>query len=191
MIASIPTLIQGLAVSCLAAAAYFSIYRINEVLDPWALYAQGINLIFLPAGIKHLSILMGGKWGALGCFLALFVLANEFWSGQPLYLLAFYAFISTAATWVAIVISLRFLGISPDLKNLRFFHLPIIDCITTAAHGFTTNSFFIAAGMKSEHFVQNALAMMFGDFTGSFIILTLLWFALTIWKKLQAPSGKM
>lgn len=191
MFSVIPPLIQGLIIAAAAGVIYFITYRINELFDAWALYAQGINLVFLPAGVKHLAILLGGKWGALGCFLALFALANEFWSGQQLVNITLYSLISTASTWAAIVLSLKVLGITSDLKNLKFFHLPLIDLITTSVHGFTTNAYFVMAGMKSENFMQNALAMMLGDFTGSFILLTLLWISLFIWKKRLAklPSN--
>lgn len=188
---AIPPFIQGLLIASAACVIYFLTYQVNEFFDSWALYAQGINLIFLPAGIKHLAILLGGIWGALGCFVALFVLANEFWSGQPLELIALYSFISTASTWAAIIFALRVLGITSDLKNLKFIHLPLIDLITTSVHGFITNAYFIVTGMKSENFTQNALAMMFGDFTGSFILLTLLWLTLYIWKKWLAKPGEL
>lgn len=190
MSSAIPPFIQGLVIASAAGVIYFLTYQLNELFDSWALYAQGINLLFLPAGIKHLAILLGGKWGALGCFLALFALASEFWSGQPLEHIALYSLISTASTWAAIVFSLRVLGITPELKNLKFIHLPLIDLITTSVHGFTTNAYFIMVGMKSENFTQNALAMMFGDFAGSFILLMLLWLALLVWKKrLADPNG--
>jgi hypothetical protein len=184
-----PLPIQWLIIASVAGISYFLAYRLNEVFDTWALYAQGISLVFLPAGVKHLAILLGGFWGALGCFLALFILANEFWTGQTAVGIATYSLISTASTWVGIVFSLRVFGIAEDLKNLKFIHLPLIDLITTGLHGFTTNAYFILAGMKTENFVGNALAMMFGDFVGSFILLTLLWWGLNVWEKtVSAPS---
>ncbi|MFM7008575.1 MAG: hypothetical protein ACKO0Z_04480 [Betaproteobacteria bacterium] len=183
MFSFIPPAVQALIITSLAGGIYFFTYRLNENFDSWALYAQGINLIFLPAGIKHLAILLGGKWGAFGCFLGLFVLANEFWLGVPMEQIALYCLISTASTWGGIVLSLRVLGVTRDLSNLRFKHLPVIDLITIAIHGFITNGYFIVAGMKSENFIGNALAMMFGDFVGSFILLTTLWLGLSIWQK--------
>jgi hypothetical protein len=81
---------------------------------------------------------------------------------------------------------MRILGIDKNLQNLQFIHLPVMDLITTAIHGFTTNAFFILAGMKSENFISNALAMMFGDFTGSFITLMLLWLGLVVFKKYKS-----
>ncbi len=177
---------SGPLLALLAGLTFYLGYRVNEQMDSWALYAQGINLIFLPAGIKHLSILLCGKWGALGCLVGLFILANEFWNGVPTEHIALYSVVSTAATWMGIALSMRILGIDKNLQNLQFIHLPVMDLITTAIHGFTTDAFFILAGMKSENFISNALAMMFGDFTGSFITLMLLWLGLVVFKKYKS-----
>jgi hypothetical protein len=185
---TLPPVAQNILLTSAAGLAYVLIYRINELLDVWAIYTQGINLIYLPAGIKHLAILLAGKWGALGCMTALFFLAGEFWQGVPIEQLGLYSLVSTGSTWAGIVLSLRIMGIDKDLGNFRFFHLPVMDIITTALHGFTANAFFIASGMKTEHFISNALAMMFGDFVGSFIILMLLWLALFTMRNSRATS---
>lgn len=166
-----------------AGIAHFLTFKLNQHFDDWMLYSQGISLLFLPAGIRHLAILLADGWGALGCFVSLLFLASGFWVGLPTGLLVLYSAISTAATWLGIVLSLRLLGIDRGLGQLKFIHLPVIDLITTTLHGFTTNAFFILAGMKSDHLTRNALAMMFGDFAGSFTVLTLLWLGLSWFKR--------
>lgn len=174
---------QGMLLALAAGMAYFVAYRLNELMDSWALYAQGINLIFIPAGIKHLAILLAGKWGALGSLVALFVLAIDFWKGASVEQIACYSLFSTAATWIGILLSLRLFGICRDLSNLKLIHLPVMDLITTALHGAMTNAYFFLTGMKSENFVANALAMMVGDYVGSFIVLMLLWAGLMAVKR--------
>jgi hypothetical protein len=185
MLSLIPFQLQGPILATVAAILYFVTYRFNELFDAWFLYAQGINLVFLPAGIKHLAILLGGPWGALGCFVSLFILANEFWQGVPTGDIALYSLVSTCATWAGIAVCLKVLGLDRDLTNIRFIHLPLIDLFTTFLHGFTTNVFFILKGMKTDHLMTNALAMMVGDFIGSFIILTLLWLVI-VYRNKQA-----
>lgn len=184
MLNQIPFPLQGPILAILAATLYYLTYRVNELFDVWFLYAQGINLVFLPAGIKHLAILVAGPWGALGCFVSLFILANEFWLGVPPAQIALYSLISTSATWAGIVLCLRTLGINRDLQNIRFMQLPLLDLFTTFLHGFITNLFFITMGMKTDNFMSNALAMMFGDYMGSFILLTLLWLVISYSKRL-------
>lgn len=185
MFKAIPFQLQGPILATVAAILYFVTYRFNELFDVWFLYAQGINLVFLPAGIKHLAILLGGPWGALGCFVSLFIVANEFWQGVPTGDIALYSLVSTCATWAGIAVCLKVLGLDRDLTHIRFIHLPLIDLFTTFLHGFTTNVFFILKGMKTDHLMANALAMMVGDFIGSFIILTLLWLVI-VYRNRQA-----
>jgi hypothetical protein len=182
--------LQGLLLALMAGVAYYIAYRVNELLDPWMLYAQGINLIFLPAGVKHIAILVARGWGALGCLVALFLVAFEFWTGQPAMRIAAYSVISTLATWAGIVVGMLVLRIKTDLSNLQFIHLPLMDLMTTALHGFMTNAFFIASGMKSEHLLSNAMAMMFGDYAGSFILLTCMWLSLALMRRLRGLKAR-
>jgi hypothetical protein len=154
---------------------YLGAFQINQTLDEYVLYAQGVALIFLPAGIKHISILIGRLWGAIGCFLALAYLTPEFWTEISWLQIFLYSGISTAATVGLILAGMRILGINSDLSNLRFMHLPLLDLITTTGHSFATNAYFIADGMKvTQEFVTNALGMALGDFIGSFIMMMLL-----------------
>lgn len=183
MLQSISISSQGLFLSFIAGSFFYFSYRINEGLLSWAAYSQGISLIFLPAGIKHLSILLAGGWGALGCFVALFLLAHEFWSGIHPVILLFYCLVSTCATWLGVWLSLNILNIKSDLGNLKFIHLPQMDFITATIHAIIINVFFIATSMKSSHAFSNYLAMLLGDYIGGFIVLTLFWFILVIFSK--------
>jgi len=126
----------------------------------------------------------------LGCLVALFLVAFEFWMGQPAMRIAAYSVISTLATWAGIVVGMRVLRIKTDLSNLQFIHLPLMDLMTTALHGFMTNAFFIASGMKSEHLLSNAMAMMFGDYAGSFILLTCMWLSLALMRRLRGLKAR-
>ncbi len=179
---------QGLLLALMAGVAYYVAFRLNQQLDRWVLYGQGIALVFLPAGIKHVSILIARGWGALGCFAALMWLSFEFWQGITLMQAAAYSGLSTLASWTSIQAGMRFLGIQRDLENLRFLHLPLLDLITTAVHGLVVNAYFIAVGMKQEQLLANAMAMMFGDYAGSFIVLTGLWAGLLMVRRLQQPT---
>ena len=171
---------QSVLLTVVTGLAYFLSFRLNQQFDHWTLYAQGISLVFLPAGVKHLSILVARGWGALGCFWALMWLSFGFWSDISLPGAAVYSGISTLASWLGIRWGMRLLRIERDLRNLQFLHLPALDLLTTAWHGLVVNLYFLAVGMKQDQWLSNVLAMMFGDFTGSFIVLTLLWATLLL-----------
>jgi hypothetical protein len=183
MLPPIPISSQGLFLSFIAGSFFYFSYKINEELTSWAVYSQGISLIYLPAGIKHLSILLANGWGALGCFAALFLLASDFWYGiHPLIILC-YSLVSTCATWLGVWLSLKIFGITNDLGNLKFIHLPQMDFITATIHAIIVNVFFIATSMKTSHDKSNYLAMFLGDYIGSFIILSLFWLSLIFLSK--------
>ena len=185
---SLTYLWQGLLLSGLSGLGFFLVYQVNELFEPWSEYGQGVNLLFLPAGIKHVAVLIAGPWGALGCCVSLFILALDFWHGTPTGQIATYSLISTGATWLGIILSLRMLGVDADLTRLKFIHLPLMDLVTTAIHGFTTNAYFTLTGMKSGDFLVHSLAMMVGDFTGSLVVLSLLWLALLWIRRKMTPK---
>jgi hypothetical protein len=168
---------------------YFGAFRMNQTLDEHVLYAQGVALVFLPAGIKHISILIGRLWGAIGCFLALAYVTPEFWTEISFLQIFLYSGISTVATLGLILAGMRILGINNDLSNLRFMHLPLLDLVTTTGHSFVTNAYFIADGMKvNQEFISNALGMALGDFIGGFIMMMLLLTVLKIKQQVQLKT---
>jgi hypothetical protein len=173
--------IEKIALVLGAFLLYLAAFRINQTLDEHVLYAQGVALVFLPAGVKHIAILIGRLSGAIGCFLALAYVTPEFWTDISLSHTFLYSGISTAATVALVLAGMQILNIHNDLSNLRLMHLPLIDLITTTGHSFVTNAYFIADGMKvNEEFISNALGMAFGDFTGSFVMMMMLLGAIKI-----------
>ncbi len=186
---SVRPLAKGPLLAVAAGAAYVIAYRFSELLDPWTLYGQGISLLFLPAGIKHLAMLVGRGWGALGCFVGLLLVASEVWPQLPAGQLLVYAAVSTLASWWGIRLGMALLGLRSDLSNLRFLHLPLLDLVTTAVHGAAVNGYFIAAGLKSENFLGNALAMITGDFMGCLLVFMLFWAGLETWRVARGRRG--
>lgn len=182
---------SGLILALISGIFFFLSYRINQLTDSWAIYSTGISLIFLPAGIKQIAILVGKGWGALGCGMTLYLMAAEYWVGVPPHKVLGYALTSIAGTWIGITLSLRLLGIGSDLARLKFIHLPLMDLITVTTHGLLANAYLVGTGMKTSALVSNALAMMVGDFTGSFIVMMLLLGGMRLKAYLNAPRSSL
>ncbi len=178
----------GPVVSLVSALTYFLAYRINALFDDATLYAQGINFLYLPAGVNFVSILIGGFWGALGTFVALVFVIMKVWSHASAVELVGYCVVSTGTAWAVIDGCVKIFKIEVDLSNLRFIHLPVIAVISSAAHGFLTNLYLYAVNLKDEKFIGNSLAMILGDFVGIFAVLTMLWLILMAIR--QSKSGK-
>lgn len=178
----LPSPYQNLMLTVMAGLAYYLTFLLNNAFGSAVLYDHWIALFFLPAGIKHLFILVARGWGALGCFVGLLIPSLQFWTDTPVYQIVFYSGLSTLASWLGIALGMKLLGIHRNLLNLQFMHLPLLDLLTTAVHGFAVGAYFTAVGMSSDQLLANSLAMMFGDYTGSFLVLTCLWLVLS-WLK--------
>lgn len=186
----LPTAYQNFLLAVLAGLAYYLAFLLNTSLGSAILYDNWIALIFIPAGIKHLFILVARGWGALGCFVGLLAPSLQYWSHTPIYQVVLYSGLSTLSSWLGLMLGMRWIGVRRDLQNLRFLHLPVLDLVTTAVHGFVVSLYFIAVGMTTDHLLGSALAFMLGDYTGSFLVLTCLWLALT-WMRRKDPINNV
>ena len=149
-------------------------FELHELMTPYVAYTQGVDLLFLPAGVKLVMIMVAGWRGALGCALSLLSLATRFWPGlEPVWLLL-YATLSVGMTWLVVCVMLKCRALGPALEGLSFWDLVQIDMLNTLLHGIAVNSYFWALGLRSsETFWSAALAMSLGDFLGSGVVMLL------------------
>ena len=147
-------------------------YELHELLTPYVAYTQGVDLLFLPAGVKLVLIMVAGWRGALGCGLSLLSLSTRFWPGlEPVWLLC-YSTLSVGITWLVVSVMLRHMALGPTLEGLSFWELVQIDMLNTLLHGIAVNGYFWSLGLRSsETFWSAALAMTLGDFLGAGVIM--------------------
>lgn len=147
-------------------------YELHALLTPYVAYTQGVDLLFLPAGVKLVLIMVAGWRGALGCGLALLSLSTRFWPDlEPVWLLL-YSALSVGMTWLVVSVMLRRMALGPTLEGLSFWELVQIDMLNTLLHGIAVNGYFWSLGLRSsETFWSAALAMTLGDFLGAGVIM--------------------
>ena len=110
-------------------------FELHELLTPYVAYTQGVDLLFLPAGVKLVLIMVAGWRGALGCGLSLLSLSTRFWPGlEPVWLLC-YSTLSVGITWLVVSVMLRHMALGPSLEGLSFWELVQIDMLNTLLHG--------------------------------------------------------
>ena len=147
-------------------------YELHELVTPYVAYTQGVDLLFLPAGVKLVLIMVAGWRGALGCGLSLLSLSTRFWPDlEPVWLLL-YSALSVGMTWLVVSVMLRRMALGPTLEGLSFWELVQIDMLNTLLHGIAVNGYFWSLGLRSsETFWSAALAMTLGDFLGAGVIM--------------------
>ncbi|MDX1454042.1 MAG: hypothetical protein R3217_01160 [Gammaproteobacteria bacterium] len=163
----------GSVLTLLAFAVLWIItYSANTLLDPLFFKQVGVSWLFIPAGIRLLAVIVGRWQGALGIMLG--TLATN------LYLFSDPYFIYGAALLSGLgpLLVLYLLELRPGFRdNLVFLSIPnlIALCMMFAAINVAlTQVFFLAIGITDPlAFAGAATAMFVGDFSGSVLVMVL------------------
>jgi hypothetical protein len=149
-------------------------YRFNELLDPFFLYAPGANLVFIPAGIKLLCLLVGGPAGVIGVLAASSYISIELWGSNTFLSTFLLACVSVATYYGAIKLVLLFGKVRRDLSNLNYWHIVVLSATASLMNGFALNFAYFTQSVTPESEVLNkGAAMAFGDFLGCCIVVML------------------
>lgn len=144
-------------------------------------YRLGVALIFLPAGIRTLSVLVFGIRGAIGVFMGAMVSTFQYMGSLPNFNLAFslvLSAISALTAWVAMVAVCKLRNIDDDLSQLRFSDVLAIVLSQGVISATLHQAMFRHAEISREyvsghdnHILTDWAAMATGDITGSMILL--------------------
>lgn len=158
--------VRGLIV-ILSAAAWVGSFTIHSRFLPFLEHAPGIDLVFVPSGVRLIAILIGGIWAVIGvCVGSLFLTGPEFQTMQPAVILAIAA-CSGLCPYIALRASLRATGVQAGLDNLTAGRLPLISLGVALGSAVLHNLLFSALGVEPwTLFARNVLAMAAGDFIG-------------------------
>lgn len=165
--------INGLII-LVSALLWAAAFKVHDVIMPMAYHAAGIDLIFIPSGIRLFAMLIGGVWAAVGVALgSLLLVGGEFNIRSPGEILTIAAF-SGFAPYVSLLVSQRLMGIETSLGNLFPRHLPALAFGTAAGSSILHNLLFWVCGFEAtDKLPSNTLAMATGDFLGSLMVVIL------------------
>lgn len=125
--------------------------------------------IFLPAGVKLVSILIFDWRGMVGVALGTFsrLASTEF--SQPVVSWLFIAFSTTLSIYLVVRVVLKLMGIERDLSNLRYYQVLMLATITSIVNGFIFAygvGWFTTVHMSKDLFHSSFITIM-GNFTGN------------------------
>lgn len=149
-------------------------------------HAPGVNLLFLPSGVRLIAIMIGGIWAAVGiCFGSLALVGSEFHNVGTLQTAAVAAG-SGMFPYVALRASLKVLGIGGNLAGLSARHLPFIALSVALGSSLLHNLLFSLFGLSLGHsFGEHVLAMAAGDFTGILAAVVIVFLFLHFFRRQQ------
>lgn len=177
---TVPKRRDSLSLAAALCALFFVLYLASFKFNTWIftqqVYTQGVAWVFLPAGIKLLAVLVARWWGVMGVALAgLWVTHTDVWSGAdwPAHLGNIVAWL--VIPFLVIQVLIRWWRLAPDLSNLTFHRLFVINAVFTAVSAVGTSAYaWWVYERRDADFVATSIAMAFGDFVGTFLVMGLI-----------------
>ena len=149
-------------------------FRLNQFFDKQFVYSAGISLLFLPAGVKLLAVLVGRLPAIVGLLIVGIYLGVGIWPEKDMASVVYFAFVGLMTYPVAAFGLMRVLHIRQDLSNLRYHHIVLLSLTASVLNGIMHNLLYITQGVTSiEDLWQKSAAMAFGDFMGCFVVVAL------------------
>jgi hypothetical protein len=166
--------LTDLAMVVVAFLMFVGAFQLNQHLDGIMLYVPGVSLIFIPAGVKLLVILVGRVPAIVGLFIASVYLSMALWTDLQTASLYFFAVASVFSYAIAAYCVMKLLGIHRDLYNLRYRHIVVLSLAASVLNGIVHNMAYLMEGVTAlEAQWGNSAAMALGDFLGCFIVVSL------------------
>lgn len=161
----------------------------NTYLLSFGSFAAGIDLVYLPAGVRLLIVLLFGIWGALGIALANPVLyLTHFESGSTLEIIV-NSLICGFAPFLTVKVFCRTASIQASLMELRPIHLPLLALAVSIVTPLLLNLYFVVTGLKQwGDLTVNMTAMIAGDFLGCLLVIALVRLGIAAFRTLSSPS---
>lgn len=163
-----------IVVLVVAGMAFSLSFRLNQLLDDHFVYAPGISLLFIPAGVKLLLVLVGRLPAVIGILIVSVYLGSGIWPDKSMLTVFNFAFVSLMTYPLATYVVMRLLGIRRDLHNLRYWHIVALSLAASILNGIVHNIDYVIEGViDSESQWSNTVAMILGDFLGCFVVVSL------------------
>ncbi len=160
------------AICCASFFLFVFSFHINEFFDRYALYAPGINMIFIPAGFKLLCILVGGEAAVVGLLLSSVYMSLGIWENTSALQMVYFAVASVGSYYLTVTLIKKIMHINDSLNNLRYLHIIILSFVASVLNGTVHNIVYVWQGkVKPEEFLAHSSAMILGDFLGCFIVI--------------------
>ena len=131
--------------------------------------------IYLPAGIKVLSVLIFGWMASIGVGLAVFIRLIIFQPEQPWYIWLIVAVVGSVILVLTVSLTLKGLGIARDLHNLKYRDVVTLALFASFAHGFSyTYVIFVIHNYAFDNFMRESMIIVMGGFFGNMLVIGLL-----------------
>lgn len=135
---------------------------------------DGITLVYVPAGIQLMILLIAGLWGALGIALAFPLAVMQVFPNATLAETFVYSAISGLVPWAAVYATSKAAGITREFGRLRAIHLPLLAFAVSVAGALAGTAALTWFGrIAPDKFLKYSVGTTVGDFLGCFAVILL------------------
>ena len=164
------TAVKNTGIVLLVALLWVVLFELNMAMFRKLLFSTYATWIFLPSGLRLISVIIFGWLGVLGLFIGTFITyyLNGFTLGNPLII----ATISAVNPYMAVAACRYLLKIDDLFTQLSAGKLLFFSLMSALFNSFF-HQFYLHL-RNNEGFANDSFVMFYGDFFGSLIILYLM-----------------
>ncbi len=163
-----------IAIAVISGILFSLSFRLNQFFDAQFVYSAGISLLFLPAGVKLLAVLVGRLPAIVGIMVVSVYLGAGIWPDKAMTAVVYFAFVSLMTYPIAVFGVMHVFRIHKDLTNLRYHHIVWLSLAASVLNGVVHNLLYLAQDVTaSEELWRKSAAMALGDFMGCFVVVAL------------------
>lgn len=160
----------GVVLAC--CAAYLLCFALHSVSFGHLRFADGVDWIYLPAGVRLALVLVFPLEAALGITLASMMVAWDSLADNRWFTAAGTGLVSGFAPLLARSLAVNGLGLSANLESLNARLLLVLAGLFGIVNAFLHQAWYWAVG-RSGNFLDQVVVMALGDFLGALIVLYL------------------
>lgn len=163
-----------IAIAVISGILFSLSFRLNQFFDAQFVYSAGISLLFLPAGVKLLAVLVGRLPAIVGIMVVSVYLGAGIWPDKAMTAVVYFAFVSLMTYPIAAFGVMHVFRIHKDLTNLRYHHIVWLSLAASVLNGVVHNLLYLTQDVTaSEELWRKSAAMALGDFMGCFVVVAL------------------
>jgi len=135
-------------------------------------YAPGADLVYIPAGVRLLLVLVLRLWGAIGITIANPPLFVSELGRDDVYEIVLNSLISGFVPLFTLYFAEMTMKVGPNLSKLRHFQLSYISLLfaVTTPSAILLNTFAFGH-LDTQFFLPTLTAMILGDFVGCLVVI--------------------
>ena len=176
-----------IAIAVISGILFSLSFRLNQFFDAQFVYSAGISLLFLPAGVKLLAVLVGRLPAIVGIMVVSVYLGAGIWPDKAMTAVVYFAFVSLMTYPIAAFGVMHVFRIHKDLTNLRYHHIVWLSLAASVLNGVVHNLLYLTQDVTaSEELWRKSAAMALGDFMGCFVVVALFHATMGMLRSLRA-----